>query len=172
MATTIVELYENAGMSPQQIAEDQSLEILAVKATLAAHSELFRNAVAEQTSKVISAEMGVEVPEAQAVDLEGAQVVEAGSEKREAEERFTKEEIDDIKRTMFTIMRDGENDSVRLKAAIYLNEESTGRNERRISSAAEAGKLNVLMISDIMRKAKAAVNRVREKRTEKVIELA
>ncbi len=162
VAQVIVELYENSGMTPQQIAEDQGLETLAVKATLAAHSELFRRQVTEEVSQVVRAEVVEGKTEEVVKDIETGEVVEAPVKAEpELVHTFTNDEMAEIKNTMQMIMRDGDNDAVRLKAAVYLNEEATGRNEKRISSAAEAGKLNVLLLSDVMKRAHAAVNKSR-----------
>ena len=166
VAAVIVELYENSGMTPQQIAEDQGLEILAVKATLAAHSDVFRRHVTEEVSKVVRAEVVEGGKEEVLKDVESGEIVEQEvvapvSESKDLVHSFTNDEMAEIKNTMQMIMRDGDNDAVRLKAAVYLNEEATGRNEKRITSAAEAGKLNVLLLSDVMKRAHAAVNRSR-----------
>jgi hypothetical protein len=46
-AAQIVTLYEDVGMSPEQIAEDQDMSIEVIKLALSQHSRVYRNALIE-----------------------------------------------------------------------------------------------------------------------------
>jgi hypothetical protein len=156
VATTVLELYRQ-GVKIPDIASDQELEISVIKALLAAHCEEYRIAVEDEANKVIAAEMGVGENQVQASEEPEKKLSNRPSDNSSL--AITDTEMLHIKRTMFTIMDESDNDSVRLKAAIYLSEEGLGRNERRIASAAEAGKLNPLMLNEVMKRANAALQR-------------
>lgn len=126
--------YEGLQMTPEEIANDRNLDVVAVKASLYTVSSLFRkNAENEQ----------------QALAVVNSTI--------NPKTGFTGEEVERVRRRILDIAIGSDNEGVALKAAIYINDESHGRHD--VVSAVRGLNFNVLDFNSMLRAADDAVNR-------------
>lgn len=122
----IVASFEEAGMTPEEIAQVDGLELSAVKAILMANSTLYRDSVA-----------GATIADDEGKDFSGADNDEA---------------LEVIKR----IAKFSEDDSVALKAAMYIRNDK----KRRLDPQKAAGQLvqnNVFLLNEHFAKVREAI---------------
>lgn len=120
----IVNMFDEQDMSVADIASELNGEIdpSAIKMVLSMHSHKFQ----KDTVEAAKSERKGAKPDStlQPVTFPGAPA--HNDNLLNASDRVK------IKQTLLTLMNHSENDMVRAKLAIYLHEEATGRNERRI----------------------------------------
>lgn len=119
----IVTAYEDLGLNPEQIAEDGSYDIVAIKACLMQNSVLFREAM-----------------------------------KQNKEEGFSNGEEQEARQVIAQLMRDSEDDFIKLRAAKYIRDDKRGRLD---PVKAQHLNISVVNINASLRKAREARARVR-----------
>lgn len=120
----IVNMFDEQNMSVNDIAAELNGEIdpSAIKMVLSMHSHKFQKDTVEASK---SAQKGAKPNAAlQPVTFPGAPASD--------DNLLNASDKAKIKQTLLTLMNHSENDMVRARLAIYLHEEVTGRNERRI----------------------------------------
>lgn len=104
---SIIEAYETLGMTPEQIAETQGYDIVAIKTVLMQFSRVFRESTEEASKDSLSKE-------------------EASCE------HLTKDEIEEAYRTFVDTMRYAEDDKhLKFKAACRIVDEGKGRLDKK-----------------------------------------
>jgi hypothetical protein len=130
--------YESLGMSVLDIAENRHLEPEAVKIALASCSSKFRKDCGLEDS----------VP----------------NQEKESEKNFTDEQLERANETILNLAIGAENETVKLKAAIYIRDDKRGRLDAIKQLAGMP--INVLQINNIiqqsMEKANALIYRPRK----------
>ena len=118
----IVDLYENQDMSVNDIVHelnDTDITDVAVKMVLSVHSHKFQLETVE---------------EAKRLNGKNTKTISANSTEQQMRNPNLVNSVDkkQIFQTLLTLMNQSDNDMVRVRAAIYLNEEVSGRNEKRV----------------------------------------
>jgi hypothetical protein len=138
----IVNMYDEQDMSVEDIGAELNGELdpAAIKLLLSQHSHRFQKATVEAAKKgKVNGAVATTVPGAP------AQNPDFLNESDKAK----------IRRTFMTLLDHSENDMVRARIAIYLHEEATGRNERRIKANTLPNiQLNVLALNQEIAKAR------------------
>lgn len=154
----IVDLYENNDMSVADIAGELSGEIdaTAIKYVLSQHSSKFQAATVEHAKR----QNGGKVIDIVTETTPGAPApaLKPASSYR-AEDIITDADRKEILNVMKNLMRSSDNDMVRARAAIYLYEEATGRNAKRVEKGDKMPnvKANILLINAQIQKGKILV---------------
>lgn len=123
---SIVESFDTLGMSPDEIALDRGLDIVAVKAALAQSSKKYRSVLASAG---------------------------ASEEEKDPTLDFTNDDLRDANDAIVRLMKHGEDEGLRLKAAIYVRDDKKGRKE--IVKAIGGNQFNLFQFNDALRSAKA-----------------
>ena len=120
LESEIVDMYDTDDMSVSAICEELNSEIdpTAIKMILSTHSRRFQKETVEE-AKRMSGKIPTDTKEKPA----NFNLISAVEQKQ-------------IMQTLITLMNQSDNDMVRARAAIYLNEELTGRNEKRVKNHA------------------------------------
>jgi hypothetical protein len=129
--TQLIASYEQAGMSPEQIAQADGLEVAAVKAVLFAKSAMYRQAV------------GRPGPLNAASDTKAVDLTE------------TDEEL--ANNVFRQLAESADNDSVRLKAACRIKDERRKRLDPRAGFGAIINNTTIIALNDHFSKAASAL---------------
>ena len=140
LETDIVNMYDEQDMSVEDIGAELGGELdgAAIKMLLSQHSHRFQKATVDDAKrgKVVNRDM---VPGAPAQPADFLNALDKAK----------------IRQTMLTLLNHSENDMVRARIAIYLHEEVTGRNERRIKASMLPNvQLNILALNQEISKAR------------------
>jgi len=131
----IVHLFENLQLSPEEIASNLELELGAVLLSLSAESSKYRREMAvEQKSK--------------------GEIV-----KEEDVQLFNTADVSDAAAVIANLMRDSEDEHVRMRAAKFVVNEGKGRNDTK---AVKNLNVSVNYINEQMQRARAAKDRAKE----------
>lgn len=131
--TSIVTAFEELGMSPEEIAEDQQLDLSAVKASLMQFSIKYKNIL-----------MGIN-----------------GAEDK-ASYDFKEAELKEANNVILDLMRWSEDDRIRAKLAMYVRDDKLGRLDAKQALLTEFNNtlnVNVLVFNERLQKAKEAKKR-------------
>lgn len=136
--------FKELKLTPEQIAADFGYELAAVKLSLA------KSCPESIESKRVVPEFGMP-----AVKVD--------------EPLFTGDDLKLAKNTIVNLAAESDVDAVKLKAAVFIINESKGRNDVKSLIEATAG-TNIAMINEMMTRAREAMNRTRA-RAGKVIDV-
>lgn len=142
----IISLYEDEGMSVEDIgAELSDIDSAAIKMCLAQFSQKYRNIVVKKA---------IDKPTNTIVTTNSAPIGSIhNGDLLDVTERMR------VKKVMMQLLDHSDNDGVRAKIAIYLNEEVTGRNEKRVKQNNMPNvQLSILQLNAHMLKAKQLVD--------------
>ena len=138
----IVDMFDEQGMSVGDIASELNGEIdsSAIKMVLAQHSHKFqKDTVEDAKCKKKYAGIANPIPRPQTPNPD----------------LLNDSDRAKIKQTLMTLLNHSENDMVRARIAIYLHEEVTGRNERRIKMNMMPNvQMNILALNEQIGKAR------------------
>ena len=123
-------LYEQENLTPEQIAEVQDMDVVAIKAALCQCSSKFRK------------DAGQETEEDHTLNFDNDQL-------RRANE------------TIVSIMLSAEDDSIRLKAAMYVRDDKKGRKE--VIKSMQGNTFNILQFNESLKQARAGANAITSK---------
>lgn len=153
LETEIVDLFENNGMSVADITEELNGEIdaTAIKYVLSQYSPKFQAATVEDAKRQNSRKV---------IDIVSETSPGAPAPALKPEDVITDADRKEILSVMKNLMRHSENDMVRARAAIYLHEEITGRNAKRVEKGDKMPnvKTNILLINAQIQKGKSVVS--------------
>lgn len=154
LETEIVDLYDNNDMSVADIASELNGEIdaTAIKYVLSQHSEKFRKLTVDNAKKAPATVIDVK--------SETTPVPVLVSTSSNNTDMFTDADKKEIVRVMKYLMNHSENDMVRARTAIYLHEEATGRNAKRVekNNGIPNVRANILMINAQIQKGRSLVD--------------
>lgn len=140
----IVAMYDEQDMSVEDIAcelSDEQLSPTAIKYVLSVHSHKFQKETVEEAKK-----------------LSNTKSASIDSQKPLNPNLVNQVDKKQIMQTLITLMNQSDNDMVRARAAIYLNEEITGRNEKRVKmNNLPDVQMNIRALNDQINKARELV---------------
>jgi len=142
---SIVVAFEDLGMTPEQIAEDQELELSAVKASLMQFSIKYRNIL-----------MGISTNGIPKDDLD-----------------FRDQELKEANEVILDLMRWSDDDRIRAKLAMYIRDDKKGRLDARTALLGDFNNtlnINVMVFNERLQKAKEARKRAIDITSEKLLQ--
>lgn len=129
----IVESFETLDMSPEQIAEDRGLDIVAVKAALSQSSKKYRTVLSPAA---------------------------AGKEEVDPTLDFDNDDLRDANAAIIYLMKHAEDEHLKLKAAMYIRDDKKGRKE--VVKAVGGNQFNLFQFNDALRSAKAGAQALKQ----------
>lgn len=136
----VIALFEQNGMSPEDIAEALGYDVLAVKTSLASYSVVYRRMMSERTPINQTERAGAQTPTTTVEDISDA-------------------EFDMIKQGLMSIAMDSspENTPTRARTLKFLFQEKKGRNS--VGKGMQNINVNILTINNGIAQAREAIKR-------------
>jgi hypothetical protein len=144
MTTTsagVIEMFEALGMTPEQIAADQSIPLAVVKDTLLRYSDTYRQLFKSESGPATT------VPPKCSPEL------------------FTADHLEQAKECMANLLY-GENEGIRYRASRFIIDELKGRNDAKVGSGISSREVNIQvinLINDQLTRARAAKQLAKDK---------
>lgn len=138
---SIVTLYEECSLSPEQIAKAEDLDLVSIKTILMQYSAKYRR------------------------------VMKKGSPEEKQSHNFSPSEQDDAKRIIHQVMLEsvGEDNHLALKAAITLRDDALGRKDVR--KVQKGMGISITMIQNAFIRANEVLHNTRRQESERVIDI-
>lgn len=130
---SIVESFETLGMTPDEIATDRGMDIVAVKAALSQSSRKYRAA------------------------LSGAN---GAAEEKDPTLDFDNDDLRTANEVIRHLAKHGEDEHLRLKAAMYMRDDKKGR--REVVKVVGANQFNIFQFNEQLRAAREGAARIKE----------
>lgn len=132
---SIVESFETLDMSPSQIAEDRGMDIVAVKAALSQSSKKYRALVAGSNQEGEAAEKDPTLD-------------------------FDNDDLRTANEVIRHLAKHGEDEHLRLKAAMYIRDDKKGRKE--VVKVVGSNQFNIFQFNEQLRAAREGAARLKE----------